>query len=247
MSDEQVKRGGDQREDVPDMAQIADLLFPKDSAYYQMSRDWDMTDQMYYLKLLRMVEVRAGFHPLDDMINHSGLPVEATLVEGYSWNDLKSWMSDPTVSVIAYIPRHAVLVFAVGSDSKGRYRHALIGRASGGQSPCTWVPWSKEDVHPDEDFWSGAFTNFSSESDITQKNISPLYMSYGKRGGMHQAVITKRLSHLEYQPHPLFKDFEPPEWLQSTELICDTCMLHQSVGDSVSHPQKRREALNSDQ
>jgi len=190
-----------------------------------------------------MVEVHAGYYPLQEIINMSGLPLHATVEANYSWNDLKMWIADPTISVIAYVPRHAVLINATCETKDGKYRHALLGRISGGQSPCSFVPFTKKDVLPDEDCWVKGGNVISSKSCI------PLHITdkdrYYNGKSAYKAVVVRKKSTNEYEPHEMFKDFNPPEWLQSKELICDTCVLHKGLGDSINHPKERLKWLLS--
>ena len=52
------------------------------------------------------------------------------------------------------MPDHLGLVYAVGSDKDtGKYKHVLVSRPSGGQSPCGWIPWSNKDRYPGEIMW----------------------------------------------------------------------------------------------
>ena len=133
-SEEQPRTGEDNREDTVDFDDLMSKIF-KDSKkeFKKLKNDYNFCSILYFLKSMRMVEARAGYYPLEQVINQSGFPLTAKVHEGYTWNELKTWIAEPGTSVIAYIPRHAVLIFGVGETKEGKYRHALIGRASGGQ------------------------------------------------------------------------------------------------------------------
>ena len=69
--------------------------------------------------------------------------------------------------MLVHVPCHLVIMFGAGESHEGRYRflykklallkainilflfnnrHVLIGRPSGGQSPCGWIPWSEQHI-----------------------------------------------------------------------------------------------------
>lgn len=182
-----------------------------------------------------MVECRAGFIPINYAINSSGFPVTAKLKFNYSWEKLKEWVSDPTTAVIAYVPRHAVLIFAVGESNDGKYRHALIGRASGGQTPSTWVPFSEKDVFEGEDLWYPG-------GSLGMKDLSgldPLFLSCNTRVSSYIACVVKRKEEIKYSPPPRLANFKPPYYMKSRELICNTCVLHKGKTDAEDHPKQR--------
>lgn len=203
----------------------------------QTKLKYEILPKLYALKCLRLVEVHSGFHPIDEIINQSGLPLLAKSYSGYSWETLKSWMQDPSLAVICKIPTHAILIFAIG-EKKGRYRHVLIGRASGGQSPCSWIPFSEDDIHPKEKLWQ----TYSLLNKLSNK---PLILDQCGRKGGYQAIVVKRKELLKYSPFDNFKYFVPPNWLKSRELVCNTCFLHKQIGDSVMHPKERLAWFNS--
>lgn len=181
-----------------------------------------------------MVECRAGYVPIDYAINSSGFPLQATYVKNYSWEDLKKWVSSPTTAVIAYVPRHAVLVFAVGESSDGKYRHALIGRASGGQTPSSWIPFTEADAYEGEDLWYPGGT--LGDKDLS--GLPPLFID-----GRHEAVIVERKKVLDYSPPQNISSYQPPSYMKSRELICNTCVLHKDTTDAKEHPKARKEWL----
>lgn len=189
-----------------------------------------------------MVERRAGYYCPVETINLSGLPVHAQWKEPYTWENLKEWVSDPNTAVIIdSVPGHSILAFATGETSAGKYRHVLIGRVSGGQSPCSWVPWSKNDKFDDEDVWS-------SDCSLDDPKIEPLYIQELSRFGgreLQKAIVVKRIIPSTYQKS-MFDNFEVPDWLKSKELICDTCVLHKHQGDIKTKSEELIAWLNSD-
>ena len=188
-----------------------------------------------------MVECRAGYVPLPDAIMATGLPVTARIYKGYSWEQLKEWVNEPNTAVIAYVPRHAVLVFAVGETSKGKHRHALIGRASGGQTPSSWIPFTDDDAHPDEDFWYPGGTLGSTETN----GIRPLKLTVVTKGrrDYQVCVVKANTNDFHFNTQIPLAQFTPPEYLQSRELVCDSCALHKGINESAKHPQERKEWL----
>ena len=125
-SDEQISNGEDNREAVISVTALARAIKAECDKPARDALSDDLLFDLYYLKAMRMVECRAGYVPLPDAIMATGLPVTARIYKGYSWEQLKEWVNEPNTAVIAYVPRHAVLVFAVGETSKGKHRHALI-------------------------------------------------------------------------------------------------------------------------
>ena len=62
-----------------------------------------------------------------------------------------------------HVPIHYVLVFGAGwtggEEKEGKKeeeenRHLLVGRPSGGQSPCAWVPFERKDKMQGERVWA---------------------------------------------------------------------------------------------
>ena len=204
-----------------------------------LRNNYDLCYELFNLKQMRQVEIHAGYYEPCRVIAATGLPVLAKAVEGYSWSELKQWLSEPGVAVIVdSVPGHSVLAFGTGETSEGKYRHALIGRVSGGQSPCSWTPWSEADAHPDEDFWS-ADCDLGGNSQIV-----PLYLQQLSRHGtraLQGAIIVKRTEPFEYSQR---NHSAPPWWLQSPELLCNSCLLHKKPGDSIEHVKERKFWLN---
>lgn len=244
-SEEQPRTGEDNREDTVDFDDLMSKIF-KDSKkeFKKLKNDYNFCSILYFLKSMRMVEARAGYYPLEQVINQSGFPLTAKVHEGYTWNELKTWIAEPGTSVIAYIPRHAVLIFGVGETKEGKYRHALIGRASGGQTPSSWIPFEERDCHKDESFW---YPGGKLGQELNPETATPLYLTNKSRRGQNKqvAVVVKWTKETEYIPDPIFSDFTPPPWLQSRELLCDSCALHKQRGDSVAHPKERIQWIQS--
>eukprot|EP01094_Clydonella_sp_ATCC50884_P003577 TRINITY_DN12732_c0_g1_i2.p1 TRINITY_DN12732_c0_g1~~TRINITY_DN12732_c0_g1_i2.p1 ORF type:complete len:452 (+),score=103.52 TRINITY_DN12732_c0_g1_i2:99-1454(+) len=124
-----------------DPVDISMLLPPETASSVGLSQ----LNSLNLLRGCRSVEAFSG-GSLASIVKEAGLPLEVEREVGCSFEDIVRWLSEDGVSVLIHIPRHLVLVFAAGSDEDGSHRHLLVGRASGGQSPCSWIPFSGADV-----------------------------------------------------------------------------------------------------
>ena len=63
-------------------------------------------------------------------------------------------MKQENTAILVDLPEHLGLIYAAGLDKEtGKYKHVLVSRPSGGQSPCGWIPWSIKDRYPGEIMW----------------------------------------------------------------------------------------------
>ena len=79
---------------------------------------------------------------------------------------------DSPVALLVRLPRHLAMIFGIGEaqdlpipspspsfsttstrTNKNKQRHVLVGRPSGGQSPCGWIPFSWKDKEKGEGMW----------------------------------------------------------------------------------------------
>jgi hypothetical protein len=118
ISDPQVVvEGEDIRNFMPSFFQLRSTVFSKlPKGFDPLKKDGGFLTHLHCLKTFRMVEIHAGYYGEGEIIPYTRLPLTTQRVVKYTWEQLKAWVSDKNIGVIVHIPRHAVLVFALGED-----------------------------------------------------------------------------------------------------------------------------------
>lgn len=184
---------------------------------------WDLHD-------LRQLEIHAGKQRAKDVIEATGLPLKVTDYSKFSWQQLKHWLSQPNTAVLVHVPCHLVIMFGAGESHEGRYRHVLIGRPSGGQSPCGWIPWSEQHIATGETMWSDSVNLFEDEICNEQRGLT-MYTE-------HFVSVVKKTNQTTEIPPPK----EYPWWIRGKELICNSCLISEAIGDN-QHKETSRNVL----
>ena len=118
-TNEQTEEERDSRMPPPNFQ----ILFEKVLSYCQDERiisneDYQLEFEYVInsLKLMKSIELRAGYQEIDDVIKDCGFPLQITTKHFYSWTELKHWLSDPTTAITVHIPGHACLLFAMACE-----------------------------------------------------------------------------------------------------------------------------------
>jgi hypothetical protein len=133
----------------------------------------------------------------------------------YEYSDIVNWLQQENVCLLVSLPEHLGLIFAAGEARSGEpYRHVLLSRPSGGQSPCGWVPFRLEDRAPGEMLWEdesldepdpdalqrgvadGSITPEQLRASVMQ-NSTGVTMEYPD-GRLRQIYIVTRVSYQKY-------------------------------------------------
>ena len=160
--------------------------------------------------------------------------------DGYSWETFKELLGTQGNGVVVYVPQHLVMAFATGEDEDGNHRHVLIGRISGGQSPCSWIPWSEEDLIEGETGWVNHITP-NGPADMpdpsTYKTSDFLTMTDGMSSMRTIAVVSKAKTTKKAKTSPI------PKYLLRDDVCCDSCMVDRAKGDTKRRDRERRKWL----
>merc|ERR1712137_217802 len=134
LASEEQQGGRDIREDTPTQNGLLLALKKRVGKGFSILRSSGFIYEIYSLKVMKQVEVHAGYQREEEVFRECGLPITIQSKFSYSWQELKHWVTSPDTAVRIHVPRHAVVVFALSEEKNtGKYRHALIGRISGGQ------------------------------------------------------------------------------------------------------------------
>lgn len=157
--------------------------------------------------------------------------------DSYSWESFKALLGEKGNGVVVFVPQHLVMAFATGEDEGGKHRHVLIGRISGGQSPCSWIPWSKEDVIEGETGWVDHITpngpaDMPDPSTYTTSDF--LTMTDGSSSMRTIAVVSKAKKPQKTKTVPI------ADFLLRDDVCCKSCMVDRGQGDTKRRDHERR-------
>eukprot|EP01006_Ploeotia_vitrea_P050993 TRINITY_DN67517_c2_g14_i1.p1 TRINITY_DN67517_c2_g14~~TRINITY_DN67517_c2_g14_i1.p1 ORF type:complete len:433 (-),score=27.99 TRINITY_DN67517_c2_g14_i1:142-1440(-) len=193
------------------------------------------------LRWLYKPQARTTYSDWVEAINSSGLGVSAKHIHSYTFDDLRRWLDDDNIALTVRLPSHAALVFGCGANKRNsKNKHVLVGRPSGGQSPCGWIPWSFADVAKNEkDFWEGDLMG-SGEKSVT--NGTALTM-HDIRGDQRVLIMIKKDNSKLGIPQGLP---QVPAWLANKQHRCSNCIAGFDQGDEQQREAERRVWLGLD-
>jgi hypothetical protein len=191
------------------------------------------------LKRLYVLEVETSTQDTLATINNMKLGVRAYCLYEYTWYELKQLMQQPGVAVTVRLPHHLAMVFAVGEDrSTGKQRHVLVGRPSGGQSPCGWIPFTPKDRIKGVVNWRDHIdlTNGLQAEErygLTMLESTPLVV-----GTQSTFIAQRTLYVIEQDPSNFATEHdiehahqEVEEWLLEKKIFCSLCCTEATQGD----------------
>jgi hypothetical protein len=183
------------------------------------------------LRRLRLPDVQTSDQDqrgILNFLNFCGLPgLRSRLLEDWekTWANVRQWTKDPYSALLLNIPHHLVLVFGGGEEtSTGKFRHLLIGRPSGGQSPCGWVPWTERDRFPGEELWRDNIHEELRGDGLANLQMQEMVLVQINRN----ASSSSESGELEVEQ----EWYKMEWWLEEEVVFCDGCFCWKAPGDS---------------
>ena len=97
--------------------------------------------------VLHKLDAESSSQDIVGVVHACKLPIKCWNLEwyDYTWDNIKRLVVTPNTALMIALPYHLTLVFGGGEDNSGK-KHLLVGRPSGGQAPCGWMPWDHSDI-----------------------------------------------------------------------------------------------------
>lgn len=113
-----------------------------------------MLNHFQKFRKLKKGQIETSSHDISSIIELLPFNLEVVKKSEYTWAELKEYINLDGYSVLICLPSHLALVFGTGEDKlTGKFRHVLVGRPSGGQSPSGWIPYTSKDIYFNETLW----------------------------------------------------------------------------------------------
>jgi hypothetical protein len=198
----------------------------------------------HYQRISRLLnpQVETSQHDISSIMQILPFGIKAYSVYEYSWRDLKEYLQTPNLAVLVRLPSHCALVFAAGENLQtGKERHVLVGRPSGGQSPCGWIPFMFSNKSPEEVLWRDEITLSGSIQSSTKYGLTMYLSEPLTKNNTNYFIGQRELIIIRADPAASRKEIHFSDYdlavldalfYSGPVYACDRCFAHNSICSS---------------